>query len=359
LIAAADLDESITLAIRERRAKVTEGEATQQKLSALLELLALAAVVVTWRLGHRVRTYAITAEERRAALAEATASRARFMRGVSHDLKNPIHAIDGHAQLLEMGLRGPLTPEQQDSIARIRRSVQSLTRLIEDLLDLARAESGQLPIALERVVLHDLVHETVEEHRAAAEAAHLELVYASDGADIGLVSDPARVCQVLGNLLSNAIKYTPANGRIDVSVARVESPGPNLSGPAMAIYVDDDGPGIPPDRREEIFAEFTRLRPDVGPGAGLGLSIARRIARMLGGDVTVDERIDKGSRFTLWLPIDSAIRRSQVGERAQQARVRWLTEVQPVPRDIEPAVVDESTHALNELLHESPAGKHV
>jgi hypothetical protein len=132
-----------------------------------------------------------------------------------------------------------------------------------------------------------------------------------------------------------------------------------MSGAAMAIYVDDDGPGIPLDKQEEIFAEFTRLRPEVGPGAGLGLSIARRIARMLGGDVTIGERTGSGSRFTLWLPVELPARRSQVTDGAHQSRVRRIAEIQPVPRDLEPAVVNQSSHALNELLHESPAGKHV
>ena len=145
------------------------------------------------------------------------AARARFMRGVSHDLKNPINAIDGHAQLLEDEMRGPLTAEQRDSIARIRRSARALMALIEDLLELARAEAGQLTVRLDRVVLRDVVREVVEQHRAAAEFAGLTLVHAEDDSQTILTTDPARVAQVLGNLLSNAIKYTPSGGRIEVS----------------------------------------------------------------------------------------------------------------------------------------------
>jgi len=232
------------------------------------------------------------------------ASRARFMRGVSHDLKNPIHAIDGHAQLLEDEVRGPLNDAQRDSVARIRRSSRAMMGLIEDLLELARAEAGQLTVRLDRVVVRDVVHEVVEEHRAAAQFAGLTLVSAPDDSQTVLTTDPVRVAQVLGNLLSNAIKYTPAGGRIEVSTELPKGHGTNTD--RLAIHVVDDGPGIPSDKREEIFGEFSRLGVVDRPGAGLGLSIARRIARLLGGDVTVAERGERGSRFTLWLPLRSA-----------------------------------------------------
>jgi signal transduction histidine kinase len=301
-VAAAKLDEALAQSARDARARITASEQLEQQLSVLLSLVALTAAAVTWWLSRRTHAYAHAAEERRAALAEAVAARARFMRGVSHDLKNPIHAIDGHAQLLEDGLRGPLTPEQQDSIGRIRRSARALMALIEDLLELARAESGQLPVKLDRVVLRDVVHEAVEEHRAAAEAAGLTLVHPDDSSETILVTDPARVAQVLGNLLSNAIKYPPAGGRIEVMtdmVARRDSG----DGARLAIHVADDGPGIPADKYEEVFGEFTRLSNGDKPGAGLGLSIARRVARLLGGDITVSGGNGGGARFTLWLPL--------------------------------------------------------
>jgi signal transduction histidine kinase len=302
LVAAAELDGAIAQSARHRRDLIAAQEQGQQRTSVLLGLLGLAAAAVTWWLSRRTHTYALAAEERRAALAEAVASRARFMRGVSHDLKNPIHAIDGHAQLLEDGLRGPLTPEQQDSIARIRRSARSLMALIEDLLELARAESGQLAVKLDRVVLRDVVHEAVEEHRAAAEAAGLTLVHPDDKSETILVTDPARVAQVLGNLLSNAIKYTPAGGRIEVMTDMLPRRDAG-DGARLAIHVADDGPGIPADKYEEVFGEFTRLANGDKPGAGLGLSIARRVARLLGGDITVSGGKSGGARFTLWLPL--------------------------------------------------------
>jgi signal transduction histidine kinase len=304
LEAAARLDGAISEAGRERITRIAEVEAIQRETTALLGLLALTAALATWRLSRRVHEYALEADERRAALAEVMASRARFMRGVSHDLKNPIHVIDGHAQLLEDEMRGPLTAEQRDSVARIRRSVRTLMALIEDLLELARAEAGQLTVRLDRVVLRDVVREVVEQHRAAAEFAGLTLAHAEDDSQTILTTDPARVAQVLGNLLSNAIKYTPSGGRIEVSTELPARQDAAVEG-RLAIHVVDDGPGIPSDKREEIFGEFTRLGVVDRPGAGLGLSIARRVARLLGGDVTVGGSGERGSRFTLWLPVRS------------------------------------------------------
>jgi len=174
--------------------------------------------------------------------------------------------------------------------------------LIEDLLELARAEAGQLTVKLDRVVLRDVVREAVEEHRAAAEAAGLTLVHADDESETILVTDPARVTQVLGNLLSNAIKYTPEGGRVEV-VTDMLARRDGDDGARLAIHVSDDGPGIPADKYEEVFGEFTRLDSSDKPGAGLGLSIARRVARLLGGDVTVSGGRTGGARFTLWLPL--------------------------------------------------------
>ena len=305
LVAAAQLDHSITNSARDARRQIAESERFEQRVSIFLSLLALTAAAATWWLSRRARLYAIEAEERRAALAEAMASRARLMRGVSHDLKNPLHAIDGHAHILEEELRGPLTAEQRDSIGRIRRSTRALMALIHDLLELARAEEGQLTVQLDRVVLRDVVTDAVEEHRAAAEAAGLTLVHADDRSETILATDPARVTQVLGNLLSNAIKYTPRGGRIEVAT-EMSGRRDGDDGARLAIHVVDDGPGIPADKYEEIFGEFTRLDGADKPGAGLGLSIARRVARLLGGDVTVSGGQGRGARFTLWLPLRPA-----------------------------------------------------
>jgi signal transduction histidine kinase len=224
------------------------------------------------------------------------------VRGLSHDLKNPLGIIDGHAELLLDGIRGPLSTPQRESVERVRHAVRALLALIEDLLALAQAEAAHLRIDPQPVDPAALTRDAAEEHRAAAEAARhtLEVRLAPDLPVI--TTDPQRVRQVLGNLLSNAVKYTPPGGRIEVRAALRQSQGGPRPGRWIALAVADSGPGVPADRLAYIFDEFARLNPGAAPGAGLGLAIARRIARLLGGDITVESAPERGATFTLWLP---------------------------------------------------------
>lgn len=242
------------------------------------------------------------AERRHDELERVMESRARLMRGFSHDLKNPLGAADGYAQLLEEGLIQD-ADKQRESVGRIRTSIGSALRLIEDLLELTRVEAGQLESRNDPVDVAAVVREVADDYRAQAAAAGLEIVVddtASPAPVIG--TDQHRVRQVLGNLVSNAVKYTPRGGRIGILAGVRSREG---FSPAVAVDVWDTGPGIEPDRREEIFHEFTRLHPDSADGAGLGLAISRRIARALGGDLTVADGPDRvGARFTLWLPLE-------------------------------------------------------
>ncbi len=241
------------------------------------------------------------AERRHEELERVMESRARLMRGFSHDLKNPLGAADGYAQLLEEGLiREP--EKQRESVARIRASIGAALRLIEDLLELTRVEAGQIELRVEPVDVVAVVREMAADYRAQAQAAGLQLVVEDEAAGAPVIgTDAHRVRQVLGNLVSNAVKYTPPGGHIGIRTAVRRESAPA----ALAVEVWDTGPGIEPGRREEIFHEFTRLDPDSADGAGLGLAISRRIARALGGDLTVADGPDgMGARFTLWLPLE-------------------------------------------------------
>jgi len=302
LLAAAQLDETLNDATLMRRGRLVSAERLERRLTTVLGFLALTAIAVVIWLGKRLQLAAVEAEQRRLALSVAVEGREKLMRGVSHDLKNPLNAIDGHAQLLEDGLRGPLTSEQTESIGRIRRAVKTLLSLIMDLLELSRAESGSLRIHTEPTDLCSVIAEAVEEQRPAAEAAVQTLSFVPIESRPIVITDPERVTQVMGNLLSNAVKYTPPRGRIDVTMELHPGPGRLADRPAVEIRVTDTGQGIPSDKTEAIFEEFTRLAPHVAEGAGLGLAIARRIARLLGGDITVVSESGSGSVFSLWLP---------------------------------------------------------
>ena len=310
LLAAAHLDETLNDATQLRRDRVLAAERFERWLTVALGVLALAAIAVVMSLGRRLQQAVAQAEDRRQALAAALDAREKLMRGVSHDLKNPLNAIDGHAALIEDGVKGTVTPDQKESLARIRRAVRTQLTLITDLLELSRAEAGSLAIHPVRVELAGIVQECVEAQRPTAEAVGHTLTFLPAHAPASIETDPERVTQILGNLLSNAVKYTPPRGKIEVKLE--EAVAPTLSGkPAWVIRVSDNGHGIPPEKAEAIFEEFTRLAPGVAEGAGLGLAIARRVARLLGGDITVVSEVGRGSVFSLWLPREQTSTRSK------------------------------------------------
>ncbi|HEY8470167.1 MAG TPA: ATP-binding protein [Longimicrobiales bacterium] len=233
-------------------------------------------------------------------------SRSRLVRGFSHDVKNPIGAADGYAALLEDGLFGPLQPRQAESVRRIRRALRSAISLIDDLVDIARTEAGEIEIEHKPTDVLAISRDAAEEHRAQAEAAGLELVVEGPPEVRPVLADPGRVRQILGNLLSNAVKYTPRGGRISIRVS-TRSAGPDgAPGEWLAVEVADTGPGIPAELQEQIFHEFVRFGPGATRGAGLGLAISRLLARRMGGDITLDSAPGRGSTFTLWLPAPSA-----------------------------------------------------
>jgi len=303
MVAAAQLDETLNDATHARRNRVMTTERVERRLTVGLSFLALVAIAVVIWIGKRLQLAATEAEQRRLALVAALEGREKLMRGVSHDLKNPLNAIDGHAQLIEDGVKGPITDAQRESIGRIRRAVQTQLSLIVDLLELSRAEAGSLPIHRQSIDLCAVISEAVEEQRAAAEASGHSLTFLAGDARPAIDTDPQRVKQVLGNLLSNAVKYTPARGRIEVKIEARDGAGRLAGRQAIAVSVSDTGHGVPAEKIEAIFQEFTRLAPAVAEGAGLGLAIARRIARLLGGDITVTSAEGIGSVFVLWIPL--------------------------------------------------------
>ncbi len=267
---------------------------------ALLALLsALAVIRIQRRQRALARALARTARQEtalRRELERVLESRARLVRGFSHDLKNPLAAADGYLELLELGIRGELAPEQREGVARSRRSIHSAMKLIQDLVDLAQAEAGQLRLRLTPVDLRQVVRDVVEEYRARADMARLTLTLDIDESLPMALCDRARCVQILGNLLSNAVKYTPEGGRVTVRARRCVAPD------RICIDVADTGPGVPEDKREAIFREYTRLAPERARGVGLGLAISRSLARLMGGDVTVESEPGRGATFTLALP---------------------------------------------------------
>jgi signal transduction histidine kinase len=238
------------------------------------------------------------AAERRARADAESANKAKsdFVAQMSHELRTPLNAIGGHAELIAMGVHGPVTRAQLDALDPIQRANRSLTALISDILSFAKVESGQLRISTSDFDLGETVTYAASLIEQQAAAAGLSLDVSTCARPIQITSDKQRVQQILVNLLSNAVKYTGAGS---ICVACVDDDA------HPRVEVRDTGRGIPADRLEAIFDPFVQInRGETSPlaGVGLGLAISRSLARVLGGDVTVQSTIGVGSTFTLTLP---------------------------------------------------------
>jgi signal transduction histidine kinase len=228
---------------------------------------------------------------------EANRAKSQFLATMSHELRTPLNAIGGYAELLQMGLRGPISAEQQEDLNRIQRSQRHLLGLINDLLSFAKIESGHLELQIERVIVRDAVSSVEALIQPQVTSKPLHYKRASDDSSIACMADLDKLHQVLANLLSNAVKFTPAGGNIVV--------GWGALGDVVSIDVTDTGPGIPATKLEAIFEPFVQLGGNltrVAEGTGLGLAISRELARAMGGDVTVRSTLGAGSSFTLTLP---------------------------------------------------------
>lgn len=228
-----------------------------------------------------------------------TANRAKsdFLASMSHELRTPLNAIGGYAELMEMGVRGPITDEQRRDLSRIRASQSHLLGLIGSLLDLSRIESGQVTYAQEDVALNSLLGGLEALVLPQTTAKQQTLVFRCEQ-ELGAFADREKVRQVLLNLLSNAVRYSPSGATITMSARRFDDA-------TVAIEVADTGPGIPLDRQREIFEPFVQLDRSLArtnEGVGLGLSISRDLAHGMGGELTVTSAPGEGSCFQLTLP---------------------------------------------------------
>jgi signal transduction histidine kinase len=334
----------------------SEGDLGRLRLGAwLLGFAALGSVAVAVaherRLSRRIADRSAELERLSGELIQVNRTKSEFLANVSHELRTPLNAIVGFVDLLHDGVYGPLTPRQTAPVQRLASSAAHLRQLVDQILDLAKISAGRLDVMPETVELRPFVLDVATELEPLVQAKGLALSLAVPVTLPRVRTDPTHLRQILVNLLGNAVKFTP-EGRIAVRAAlarRRESEGdaprdgarlgraataastvastvatrllPGMRRRAaddteadatdwVALQVIDTGIGIPPEEHERIFDEFEQIGPRTGDsavrGTGLGLAISRRLARLLGGDLTVDSAPGRGTTFTLWLRVEES-----------------------------------------------------
>jgi signal transduction histidine kinase len=233
----------------------------------------------------------------REAAERASHAKTDFLATMSHELRTPLNAIAGYAELLEIGIHGPVTDRQREAITRIQRSQRHLLGLINDVLNFAKLEAGRVEYAVADVAVCDAVDrlEPLVSPQLGAKALRFDRSQCT--AECVARADPEKLLQVLLNLLSNAIKFTAAGGALTLRCKARED--------VVAITVEDTGIGIAADRHEDVFDPFVQIDRRLNApheGTGLGLAISRDLARGMGGDLTVESTPGVGSTFTLTLP---------------------------------------------------------
>ncbi|MBA4159762.1 MAG: hypothetical protein H0X65_20185, partial [Gemmatimonadetes bacterium] len=286
-------------------ARTAEAEAAREVAEAARSLAA--------RMNERLVVASAREQEIAEEARNANQAKSEFLANMSHELRTPINAVVGYADLLEMGLAGPVTEAQKAQLARIQASSQHLIGLIDDILDLAKVEAGRMDVAHETARAMDAITAALSlvAPQATARGIAIEDSCAEDpGASY--TGDEDRVRQVLANLLSNAVKFTEPGGWIRVTCGATAEPDPEaqLRSAGMWTYVrvEDTGIGIAPEDLATVFEPFVqaeRGHTRTRGGTGLGLTISRRLARLMAGDLTARSVPGAGSVFTLWLPTGS------------------------------------------------------
>ena len=250
-------------------------------------------------LAEEMARYAATAVDNSRLFQEAqrgNKAKSNFLAVMSHELRTPLNAIIGYSDLLMIGVPVTIAPEAQQHVARIRSSARHLLRLIEEILTFTRMEAGREQVSPEDVKVHDVANDVAELIQPLAMDRGLEFTVSLPPVDYALRTDAGKLGQILINLLSNAVKFTPS-GSIQLDVMPVDD--------WTHFDVHDSGMGIPTECLDQIFepfwqAEQTRTRRN--EGTGLGLSVARRLAALLGGNLVVQSTLGRGSTFTLQVP---------------------------------------------------------
>jgi signal transduction histidine kinase len=236
------------------------------------------------------------AEVARREAENANRAKSEFLANMSHELRTPLNAIAGYVELLDMEIRGPITPAQREDLARIKVSQRLLLRLVNDVLNFAKLESGHVAISVRSIKVLDALAaiEPLVLPQLMSKGLHYDAEICSG--ELRAAADPEKLEQILLNLLSNAIKFTPPGGKIRLSCESAEK--------TVSIHVSDTGRGIPVEKQDRIFEPFVRIDEGfsrITEGTGLGLAISRDLARAMRGELSVRSTPGEGATFTITL----------------------------------------------------------
>ena len=273
---------------RERRVRTQNEELTRRVAERTIDLIDALA---------QQHMLARAAESARREAEQASREKSELIAVVSHELRTPLAAIGGYAELLALGVRGPLNDQQQTDVGRILQAQSHILRLIDDLVGYNKLETGRFRLDVGDVLLRDAMSALASLIRPQAALKGIEVVVNDSDPDIAVRADEERLRQIILNLLANAIKFTPPGGHVSLSYGADET--------NVRIAIRDNGIGIPAEKLDVVFEPYVQLGSSAVNqeiGSGLGLAISRDLARAMGGDLTATSAPDQGTVFTVRLP---------------------------------------------------------
>ncbi|MGG1397364.1 ATP-binding protein [Bacillus salipaludis] len=224
---------------------------------------------------------------------KANRAKSEFLSNMSHELRTPLSGILGFYQLLE--LDETLTEKQRGFLEEIGKGGRHLLELINEILDLSRIEAGKLKIMTKKININEMIKECIDFTRPSANQKGIRILYQENALDQYVVADPVRLRQIILNLVDNAIKYNRDNGEIFIEYTSQEG--------FLTVHIRDTGIGIPKEKQDEVFEPFYRIDHSSVEGAGIGLSVVKRLLALMGGRMGVESESDKGSDFWFSLPL--------------------------------------------------------